>query len=70
MVAYDLEALSPFEFQELIGDLLQAEMGIRFEVFKQGRDSGIDLRHCLKIKKPLFNANIFSTLLILSKKIS
>jgi len=48
MAAYDLEALSPLEFEELIGDLLQAEMGIRFELFKPGRDDGIDLRYCLK----------------------
>lgn len=48
MAAYDLEALSPLEFEELIGDLLQAEMGIRFELFKPGRDNGIDLRNCLK----------------------
>jgi len=48
MAAYDLEALSPPEFEELIGDLLQAEMDLRFELFKPGRDSGIDLRNCLK----------------------
>jgi hypothetical protein len=48
MATYDLEALSPLEFEELIGDLLQAEMEIRFELFKPGRDSGIDLRYCLK----------------------
>lgn len=48
MATYDLEALSPLEFEELIGDLLQAEMDIRFELFKPGRDSGVDLRNCLR----------------------
>lgn len=37
--------LSDYEFEALVGDLLSAELGIRFERFTRGRDGGIDLRH-------------------------
>lgn len=38
-------ALSDYEFELLVGDLLEAELGMRFERFARGRDLGIDLRH-------------------------
>jgi hypothetical protein len=37
--------LSDYEFEGLVGDLLGAELGVRFERFTRGRDGGIDLRH-------------------------
>lgn len=37
--------LSDFDFELLIQDLLQRELGFRLESFKRGRDKGIDLRY-------------------------
>jgi DNA polymerase III delta prime subunit len=37
--------LSDYEFEGLVGELLGAELGVRFERFTRGRDGGIDLRH-------------------------
>ena len=39
------QSLSPLDFELLSKDLLEAELGIRFENFKEGKDKGIDLRH-------------------------
>jgi len=44
MVQYDFNSLSPYDFELLIRDLMQAELGINLESYKQGKDSGIDLR--------------------------
>jgi hypothetical protein len=44
MPEYNFTTLSPKEFETLSRDLLQAEMGIRFETFTAGRDDGIDAR--------------------------
>ncbi|HET7437096.1 MAG TPA: restriction endonuclease [Thermoanaerobaculia bacterium] len=44
-MAYDFLSLSPDDFQLLVRDLLQAELGVRLETFTQGADQGIDLRH-------------------------
>jgi hypothetical protein len=45
MPDYDFRPLSPIDFETLTRDLLQAELGVRFESFKSGRDQGIDLRY-------------------------
>jgi DNA polymerase III delta prime subunit len=37
--------LSDYEFEQLIGDLLGVDLGMRFERFTRGKDGGIDLRH-------------------------
>ncbi len=39
------QALSFSEYEKLIGDLLGAQRGVRFERFGSGADGGIDLRH-------------------------
>lgn len=39
--------LSPRDFEALAADLLSKHLGCRFEIFKPGKDSGIDLRHAL-----------------------
>ncbi|CAM5561487.1 hypothetical protein MAUB1S_09410 [Mycolicibacterium aubagnense] len=44
MVTYNFHRLSPYDFEELVRDLLQAEWNIRLETFTTGPDSGIDLR--------------------------
>jgi len=41
---YDFAALSDYEFEQLSGDILQAELSLTLERFARGRDSGIDLR--------------------------
>ncbi len=41
----ELGNLSDTEFEEMVGDLLGAELGMRFERFGPGADGGIDLRH-------------------------
>ena len=42
---YDFQNLSFIEFESIVQDLLQKQMGIRFECFTEGKDGGIDLRH-------------------------
>ncbi len=46
MPDYDFGSLSPIDFEILVRDLLQEELGIRLESFKTGRDQGIDFRYC------------------------
>ncbi|MGQ3170534.1 MAG: restriction endonuclease [Methylophilus sp.] len=41
---YDFQSLSPEDFERLSRDLLSKEWGVPFEVFKPGRDQGIDAR--------------------------
>ena len=41
---YQFENLSPIDFEELVRDLLQAEVGIHLESFSPGKDKGIDCR--------------------------
>ena len=45
MIAHNFSALSPFEFESLCRDLLQADFGHSFELFDAGPDQGIDLRY-------------------------
>lgn len=45
VMAYDFRSLSDKDFEDLVQDLLQKELGIHFESFKKGRDEGIDLRY-------------------------
>ncbi|MDX8450859.1 MULTISPECIES: restriction endonuclease [Mesorhizobium] len=47
MVTYNFSRLSPYDFEELVGDLLSACWGETLERFTAGRDGGIDLR-CFK----------------------
>jgi hypothetical protein len=42
---YDFSSLSPYDFQLLSRDLLQAELALRLESFAHGRDGGVDLRN-------------------------
>jgi len=44
-MSYDFTTLSPEDFEALIADLLSWEFGALLEVFKPGKDTGIDLRH-------------------------
>ncbi|PIB39197.1 restriction endonuclease [Maribacter sp. 4G9] len=46
MKNYDFLTLSPFEFEILSRDILQAHLNIFLESFGEGRDDGIDLRFC------------------------
>lgn len=46
MANYDFhELLSYLDFEKVTQDLLEAELGIAFENFRDGPDGGIDLRH-------------------------
>lgn len=42
---YNLDVLNDKEFEDLAKDLLDSEFKVNFEIFKAGRDGGIDLRH-------------------------
>lgn len=44
---YDFRTLSPIDFELLVRDLLQAELGITMESFGPGKDGGIDFRFSL-----------------------
>lgn len=46
MPKYDFRTLSPIDFEGLVRDILQEELGISLESFKTGRDLGIDFRYC------------------------
>lgn len=41
---YDFSNLSALDFEELVHDLLQVTWQTRLELFKAGRDGGVDLR--------------------------
>lgn len=43
MPSYDFTSLSSHEFEQLVRDLLQADLSIRLDSFKAGRDKGIDM---------------------------
>ena len=45
MPDYSFETLSPIDFEHLARDLIQAELKIRLESFKSGKDGGIDFRY-------------------------
>lgn len=46
MANYDFNsALSPLDFELLCKDLLEADLNVRLENFREGRDKGIDLRY-------------------------
>lgn len=45
MANYSFETLSAHDFEALVRDLLQSELGVLLESFKAGRDLGIDLRY-------------------------
>lgn len=45
------ESLSPIDFELLSKDLLEADLGVKFETFREGRDKGIDLRHSPQVGK-------------------
>ena len=42
---YNLDVLSPLEFEKLSRDIISKKLDMEFKVFKPGRDSGIDLRN-------------------------
>lgn len=42
---YDFRSLLPADFEDLVRDLLGAELNVRFEAFGPGPDGGIDGRH-------------------------
>lgn len=45
MHSYDFSTLSDYDFEILVGDLVQTDRGLTLEHFAKGRDSGIDLRY-------------------------
>jgi hypothetical protein len=51
MADYDFKSLSPFDFENLIADILQEDLKVRLEAFKSGRDQGIDLRYSMPRNK-------------------
>lgn len=73
MTNYDLSSLlSPIDFEILSKDLLEAELKVSFENFREGKDKGIDLRYapvtgeqiivqCKKYKRDGFKS-LFSVL--------
>jgi hypothetical protein len=44
-MAYDFMTLGPEDFENLTCDLLSASWSSQLEIFKTGKDQGIDLRH-------------------------
>jgi hypothetical protein len=57
---YNLSVLSDKEFEVLCKDILEDELKIRLQVFKKGRDKGIDLRYaCDRENKIIVQAKHF-----------
>jgi hypothetical protein len=52
-VTHNLEALTPFDFESLSKSLLEPVLGVRLEIFKPGRDGGVDLYHAFDGKNGL-----------------
>ncbi|MFF7988458.1 restriction endonuclease [Kitasatospora xanthocidica] len=44
MPDYDFSSLSPVDFEVLVAELMNAELGVHIESFGPGRDKGVDLR--------------------------
>jgi hypothetical protein len=44
MPDYDFRALSPVDFEHLVRDALNTDLGLKLHSYAQGRDQGIDLR--------------------------
>ena len=42
---HDFDQLSPFDFEQVVRDLLRAEWRVPLETFTEGRDGGIDIRY-------------------------
>ena len=42
---YNLDILSPLEFEKLSRDIISKKLNMEFKIFKRGRDGGIDLRN-------------------------
>ncbi|TCP55500.1 restriction endonuclease [Tumebacillus sp. BK434] len=53
MSKYDFTSLSDFDFEILTRDLLQCELQLTLESFKNGRDNGIDLRYSRRKKNEI-----------------
>jgi hypothetical protein len=51
-VNYDFMTLSPEDFENLVADLLSCEWKVRIELFKSGKDQGIDLRNTRVLESP------------------
>lgn len=51
MNKYNFLNLSYIEFEALAQDLLQEVMNVRFEIFAEGKDEGVDLRYSLSLNK-------------------
>jgi hypothetical protein len=50
---YNLSVLNDKEFELLGKDILENELGVTFQVFKSGRDKGIDLRHACDVENKI-----------------
>lgn len=46
---YNLDVLNDKEFEDLAKDLLDCKFGIQLEIYKAGRDGGIDHRYSKSI---------------------
>ncbi|WP_316819085.1 restriction endonuclease [Pedobacter nyackensis] len=53
MPNYNYHVLSPTEFENLVRDLIQRQEKITLESFKEGKDSGIDLRYAKAKRKSI-----------------
>jgi hypothetical protein len=73
MANYDFtDCLSPLDFELLSKDLLEADLGIKLENFREGRDQGIDLRYApvtLPGRKA-FNSQTQKTVIVQCKRYS
>lgn len=59
MADYDFRQLSPHDFELMCRDLLQAELGLRLESFKTGKDGGIDFRYASQGKQIIVQCKRF-----------
>lgn len=77
-MSYDFLQLSPVEFERLCCDLIQKDTGLQFQLFKEGRDNGLDLchedddgsLHVVQCKRYSNISNLFKTLREEVKKVN
>ena len=52
-MSYDLRVLNDKEFEDLCQDIIEKDLGLKFQSFKKGKDKGIDLKHSTNIENEI-----------------
>ena len=50
---YNLTVINDDDFEKLAKDLLERELKISLQIFKTGRDGGVDLRYAINVENEI-----------------